>query len=75
MSERRDEPDAGAANRGARATVDPNGTVRGSGAGAGGGGSPEDPDSDSASGAGGDLQPRVPPPADTGGDASSHDSR
>jgi len=67
--------DPGAAERGHRAVVRPDGEVRGSGAGAGGGGAPEDIDSDSASGGGADLEPRRPPPAGTGADAPSHGSR
>jgi len=69
-----DGEDDGAANRGTRATIDKDGTVRGSGAGAGGGGGPEDFDSDSAAGAGGDVEPRVPRPAGEGGDARNHGS-
>jgi hypothetical protein len=53
--------DPGAAERGHRAHVDPDGSVRGSGAGAGGGGTPEDMDSDEASGDSGNLQPRRAP--------------
>ena len=48
-----DEHDAGASNRGRRASHKPNGEVTGSGASAGGGGGPESYDSDSASGGGG----------------------
>lgn len=67
--------DPGAAERGARASVDPSGAVHGAGAGAGGGGTPEDFDADSASGGGGDVEPRRPTPVNTGADASSHGSR
>jgi hypothetical protein len=67
--------DPGAAERGHRAVVRPDGEVHGSGAGAGGGGTPEDFDSDPASGDEGDLQPRRPAPAGTGADAPSHGSR
>ena len=67
--------DPGAAERGHRASVRPDGEVHGSGAGAGGGGTPEDFDSDPAAGDEGDLEPRRPPPAGTGADAPSHNSR
>jgi hypothetical protein len=67
--------DPGAAERGHRPTVFPDGEVHGSGAGAGGGGTPEDFDWDPASGAEGDLQPRRPTPPGTGADAPSHNSR
>ena len=67
--------DPGAAERGHPASVAKDGSVHGSGAGAGGGGTPEDFDSDAASGDTGDLEPRRPPPAGTGGDAPSHGSR
>lgn len=67
--------DPGAAERGHRASVHPDGEVHGSGAGAGGGGTPEDFDSDPAAGDEGDLEPRRPPPAGTGADAPSHGGR
>jgi hypothetical protein len=67
--------DPGAAERGRRAVVLPDGEVHGSGAGAGGGGTPEDFDWDPMSGAEGDLEPRRPAPAGTGADAPSHNSR
>jgi len=67
--------DPGAAERGHRALVRPDGEVHGSGAGAGGGGTPEDFDSDPASGDEGDLEPRRPAPVGTGADAPSHGSR
>ncbi len=67
--------DPGAAERGRRASVHPDGEVHGSGAGAGGGGTPEDFDSDPAAGDEGDLEPRRPAPAGTGADAPSHGSR
>jgi len=67
--------DPAAAERGHRATVRPDGEVHGSGAGAGGGGTPEDFDWDAAAGAEGDIEPRKPAPAGTGGDAPSHNSR
>jgi len=69
-----DEEDAGAANRGAPATVARTGEVHGSGAGAGGGGGPEDIDVDDT-GNSGNLQPRTPGQPNTGGDASNHGSR
>ena len=54
-----DKPgDPGAAERGHRPVVLPDGEVQGSGAGAGGGGTPEDFDWDPASGAERDLEPR-----------------
>lgn len=67
--------DPGAAERGRRATVARDGTVRGSGSGAGGGGSGEDLDWDSASGGEGDLEPRDPPPLGDHADAQNHGSR
>lgn len=67
--------DPGAAERGHRASVHPDGEVHGSGAGAGGGGTPEDFDSDPVAGDEGDLEPRRPPPVGTGADAPSHNSR
>jgi hypothetical protein len=70
-----DNGDPAAAERGHPASVARDGSVHGSGAGAGGGGTPEDFDSDTASGDAGDLEPRRPPPAGTGGDAPSHGSR
>lgn len=69
------KPDPGAAERGHRATVRPNGEVHGSGAGDGGGGTPEDFDWDAASGGKGDLEPRNPPPPGKGGDAPVQNSR
>jgi len=66
--------DDGATNRGVRAKIDKDGTVRGSGAGVGGGGGPEDFDSDSAAGAGGDVEPRQPRVAGKGADARNHGS-
>ena len=67
--------DPGAAERGHRASVHPDGEVHGSGAGAGGGGTPEDFDSDPVAGDEGDLEPRRPAPAGTGGDAPTHNSQ
>jgi hypothetical protein len=76
-SETKGDPggDPGAAERGRRATIHPDGEVHGSGAGAGGGGTPEDFDWDAASGAAGDLEPRKPTPVHHGGDAPAHNSR
>lgn len=65
----------GAAERGRRASVAPDGGVHGSGAGAGGGGGAEDIDADSAGGGGRDEQPRIAGEPDSGGDAPSHDTR
>jgi len=75
MSGPDDKGDPGAAERGHRASVRKDGEVHGSGAGSGGGGTPEDFDSDPVAGDGGDVEPRRPPPAGTGGDALSHGSR
>lgn len=75
MTGRSDEIDAGAANRGQPAQVEPSGAVVGSGAGAGGGGAPEDIDADSTTGS---VDDHTPPPAgtpNTGNDASNHGGR
>jgi hypothetical protein len=61
--------DEGAANRGKRAVITPDGEVQGSGAGAGGGGAPEDYDDDPQAGGGKlDRSSEEPPPGE-GGDA------
>ena len=70
-----EEEDAGAANRGRRARISPDGEVHGSGAGAGGGGAPEDFDSDPASGAEGDLEPRRKRPSDRNEESPEDRSR
>ena len=75
MTETTKAGDPGAAERGRRPSVRPDGEVHGSGAGAGGGGTPEDFDWDAAGGAEGDLEPRRPPPPGTGGDAPKHGGR
>ncbi|WP_404710770.1 hypothetical protein [Sphingomonas sp. MMS24-J13] len=75
MSATTRDGDPGADNRGAPASVAPDGSVRGSGAGAGGGGAPEDIDSDSTAGGGADEEPKASPSPAIGADAPKHGSR